>query len=260
MSNCERTVAEKEVKVQEYKGNYEHAQKFYEETKTLYDSVKSQLDAISFNSNPDNLSFNVAKDGDKIYLRWQNKVYDSKDYVVGESKEISLGDRKSISWQKILNLPKDSEKSLLFLEQFKNLSNGNFVFVTLNQYDKSSYAGGLFKPYFYDWSKKRLTDLSLLIPKIAGYPVPLIGETSSGGRFILIDNLGCYACGGHRPQSVLVDLSNFKVKTLGKTSYFKWVGDEGEYEYKEFIPKTNCDYDAECFESPDDLPLKQGSF
>ena len=114
--------------------------------------------------------------------------------------------------------------------------------------------------YLYDQGKKELRKIITFPNEISKYFYPKISSFGGEGRYVLIEVFACWSCGGHVPETFLVDLQTFKMLNLGKVSYFSW-REEGNYEYKDFV-LTECEgsYSAggECFQDPNTLFLKTG--
>lgn len=88
-----------------------------------------------------------------------------------------------------------------------------------------------------------------------------IDENTGDVRFASALLFGCMGCGGHQPETLLIDLKNLKTKKIGKVSYLQ-LGEDGNYEYKDYVP-VDCPQPgiaSGCSQDPASLPLKNGKF
>lgn len=200
-----------------------------------------------------------------------NNVY-SEDKSYGPQEITS--DTSKYSWQDILKEPiNDSTGSVSILVSdrlfsFKRIPNSNkFLFVVELSRSAGVSTNGPWSPYqgerdlyLYDQSKGELKKISTFPNSISKYTYPKINSFSQDGRYVFIQLFECWNCGGHVPETSLVDLQAFKTTNIGKTSYFSWRQD-GNYEYKDYVViecKELQPGEGECSQDSSTLPLKTG--
>lgn len=208
------------------------------------------------------------RDNNNVYLQYKGKIYEEDQNGQPQQATISL---PNATWYGLVNTP---EIATGFDEifSFKTIPNTkNFVFV--NRYDVPVSGGKVeqhVNTYYYDQSKpsEKVELLFSAIPtdttnKDASYPI--IGSISPDRKYVSFNMFSCWNCGGHQPETMVVNLQTKAVKRIGETSYFKW-NENGNYEYKEYIttpcptPTGTEDFmQVNCPVEPSTLPLKTGS-
>ncbi|MBI3103725.1 hypothetical protein HYZ05_02185 [Candidatus Daviesbacteria bacterium] len=236
-------------------------------------------------------TWSLAEAGNEAYLRQtinlsNNKVdypnskartisnvysQDDKSY---EPQEVTSLDTSKYGWVDILKEPiKDSTGSVSILVSdrlfsFKKVLNtNNFLFVVELSRSASVSTNGPWSPYqnsrdlyLYDRSsgKGELKKITSFANSTTKYTYPKINSFNQDGRYVFIQLFGCWNCGGHVPETFLVDLQTFKFQNIGKTSYFSWKLD-GNYEYKDYVViECKEPQPGECSQDPSTLPLKVG--
>lgn len=152
------------------------------------------------------------------------------------------------------------------LFSFKQIPNTRkFLFVS----DMSRNIGPVGGPWVPDQMEKALylydPDSGTKLKKIQvfdksfKYSFPKLDQFSSEGRYVELKLFGCWGCGGHMPETYLLDLQTLMAKNIGKVSYFEWQ-DGGNYGYKDYIV-IECTEPGpgDCSKDPKDLPMKTGS-
>lgn len=194
---------------------------------------------------------------------------DDKSY---EPQEITGADASKYTWIDILTEPiNDSVGSVSILVSdrlfsFKKVPNTNNVLFAVELSRSASVStNGPWSPYqgerdlyLYDRSsgKGDLKKITSFTNSTTKYTYPKINSFSQDGRYVFIQLFGCWNCGGHVPETFLVDLQTFKFQNIGKTSYFSWKLD-GSYEYKDyFVIECREPQPGECSQDPSTLPLK----
>ena len=200
-----------------------------------------------------------------------SNVYSQDDKSYDPQEIISL-DVTKYSWVDILKEPiKDSTGSISILVSdrlfsFKRVPNSNnFLFVIELSRSASVSTNGPWSPYqggrdlyLYDRNlgKGELKKIISFTNSTTKYTYPKINSFSPDGRYVSIQLFGCWNCGGHVPETFLVDLQTFKSQNIGKTSFFSWRRD-GNYEYKDYIViECKEPQPGECSQDPSTLPLK----
>lgn len=214
-----------------------------------------------------------ARVGDKTLLRYKGKIYDQDDQY-GNPQEIKLNSVDNYQWYGLVDSPIMNTQPTFAKDEFFSFKvfpdKRNFVFVMRWDRLPEERSGQPpkitqdFKVFFYDVTKgSKVTDtLSFVWPEDNGYPVPKIDKMSNDNRYVSFDMYGCWNCGGHQPEKLLLDVTTGISKRIGKVLEFEWQ-ENGKYAYKEYIPKEcppGPGIDYGCFEEPNNLPLKQGQF
>jgi hypothetical protein len=227
--------------------------------------------------------------GDDLYLKQTISFYNDKvmypnkeervitiaftqDDQSYNPQEVELFDEMEHSWEDILMEPiKDysGSASILVYDKlfsFKRAKKTNsFIFVVelarsvRNEADDHwrSYQGERVI-YLYNQTSKDLKKIATFPNNSTNYVYPKIRHFSQDGRYVYVNLFGCWNCGGHAPETFLIDLVTFKTLNIGKTSYFEFRQD-GDYEYKDYV-SIECDepQPGECLQDPNSLPLKTG--
>lgn len=213
--------------------------------------------------NENTLSY--AKPGEKIVLKYRNKIYDDSNQLSMEGKD--LNDTSSYNWVGIIDTPSDVSAGEFMLDEvfgfMPTSDNNKFAFVMRWGVKTGDSVKTSYYVYYYDLLKK--ADKLTLVKKFdesseGSYKVAKLDKFDKTGKYLSLNMYGCWNCGGHKPETMLVNLETMKMENIGKTSYFIWK-ENGAYEFKEYkvIP---CDGESmgECSEKPENLPLKTGQF
>lgn len=203
----------------------------------------------------------------KIILRYQDKFFDKAKNLY-EPEEISLSNANSYNWIKLVNRP-ESETSYVFDEMFSfdTLPNNlGFIFVMRWVTNPKNLNGGLvkseYKVFYFNGKTNKLTNVLSFEPSTSQdkYQIPKIDKISSDGKFVSFSMFGCWNCGGHYPETLLLNIESIFTKTIGKVKDFTW-GENGKYTYKEYkIIDCVEDGPGECSEDSINLPLLKGQF
>ena len=194
-----------------------------------------------------------------VYLRYKGKIYhETEDPAYNTSGVVNLPNANSYTWHGLVDGPitvSDYDEIFSF-KVFPNKQ--NFIFVT--RWD--SHNGWDLKVFYYNSldPEKISNPVSFVWPEEKGYPVPKIDQVSSDEKYVSFKMFGCWNCGGHQPETLLLNLQTNVKKNIGKTSYFAWKT-SGSYEYKEYVVKECAEpTPGECSEDPINLPLKTEQF
>ena len=254
-------------------------------TPTNYPSQSPYTNALGLTT------WSLANAGNEIYLKQTiNITNDKVDYPNSkartisniysqddksyEPQEVTGADASKYTWTDILTEPiKDSVGSVSILVSdrlfsFKKVPNtNNFLFVVELSRSASVSTNVPWSPYqntrdlyLYDrsLSKGELKKITSFANSTTKYTYPKINSFSQDGGYVFIQLFGCWNCGGHVPETFLVDLQAFKTTNIGKTSYFSWKQD-GNYEYKDYVViECKEPQPGECSQDPSTLPLKTG--
>lgn len=203
-----------------------------------------------------------ARAGDKTYLRYRGKIYDDLDQL--NPHEVNIANPDQYTWYGLVDAPSDISAGQFMYDEvfgFKVAPDGRSLAVVM----RWGKEGGAISYYIYYYSAFEKYQQSLLVNKFTpdseGLPmVAKIDQFSPDGKFLALNMYGCWNCGGHKPETLLVRLKDYEMKRIGKTSYFVWKND-GAYEYKDYIVIT-CTEETmgECSEKPEGLSLKTGQF
>jgi len=190
--------------------------------------------------------------------------------------EMNNIDPSKFRWIDILQdqIPDASGSSVLVsdtLFSFKKQANSNnFLFVidwerntTQNRETWTAYQSERVL-YYYDRNQNpaKLNKISSFrLEDSKQYSYPKIDTFSQDGQYVSVLLYGCWGCGGHKPQTLLVDLKTLITKNIGKVEQFNW-GQNGAYEYKDYVvsecPQSTDGVEKECIQNPSTLPLKTG--
>ena len=209
---------------------------------------------------PNTVSF--ARVADKTYLRYRGKIYDDTDQ--NSPHEVILPNPDQYTWYGLADTPAGIPAGQFMLDE---------VFGYKVAPDKNSFAFVMrwgTKPedvsyYLYSYMPFLRYRQSILMKKFTpgsggSYNVAKIDQFSPDIKYISLHMFGCWNCGGHQPETLLIRIDDNETKNIGKTSYFAWK-ENGAYEYKEYkvIPCVGESM-GECSEKPENLPLKTGQF
>ncbi|MEI6221734.1 MAG: hypothetical protein WCP97_03125 [bacterium] len=98
--------------------------------------------------------------------------------------------------------------------------------------------------------------------KGVSYRIPHI-EKIYQDNFAEITLYGCWGCGGHLGETILLDIDGYKWTNIGKVLNLEWLQNR-TYRYKEAIENKNPQCQGECgllelYKDPNTLPWKYGS-
>jgi len=190
--------------------------------------------------------------------------------------EMNNIDSSKFKWVEILHdqIPQASGSSFLVSDRlfsYKKLpNNSSFLFVTdwersasQNQNSWLPYQSERIL-YYYDRSQNpaRLSKIETFrAVDSKQYSFPKIDTFSLDGQYVSVLLYGCWNCGGHKPQTLLINLKTSTSKNIGKVEQFSW-GQNGAYEYKDYVvsecPQSTDGVEKECIQDPSTLPLKSG--
>ncbi len=220
------------------------------------------------------LTNSKVKFADNNFNRSLKNVYSQDNEVSLEPEENTSIDTAKYNWDDVLSEPiKDSTGSISInvsdrLFSFKQIPNTKSIVFSIElSRAVSTSQGSSWDPYgtrrdlyLYDRSQSKPSLKKIISFSNTGtqYSYPKINSFSEDNKFVDVMLFGCWACDGHKPETLLVDLQTSKSQNIGKKSYFKWI-QNGNYEYKDYIVKE-CDQPqpGECYEDPNTLPLKTG--
>jgi len=204
-------------------------------------------------------------------LRTIERIYsqDSPHYDPRELKDVNVLD---YSWTDLVSRKMENTtnaRSILVsdhLFSFKQIPNGNgFLFVIEWSKNASDSEAGPHFPienervlYFFGGNNEVIKVMTF-DKDSHQYTYPKIDLISEDGRYVSLKLFGCWGCGGHQPETLLVDLQSLKSSNIGKVLEFEWTRN-GEYQYKDYIV-IECDESGpgECRQDPNTLPLRTGS-
>lgn len=205
-----------------------------------------------------------ARDGENTYLRYRGKIHNDSDQLEPQTVQIPNPDQHS--WYGLVDAP-DGVTPNEFME--------DEVFSYRVAPDKKSFAfvmrwaippppkyPAYYLFYYTPFDKYRQ---SMLVKTFSTsdkgvMSVAKINQFDNESKYLTLNMYGCWNCGGHQPETLLVRLKDNETKNIGRTSYFNWLTG-GKYEYKDYVVIT-CTEETmgECFEKPESLPLKTGQF
>lgn len=247
--------------------------------------TSTQSEDTSFGST----SLSYAESGAEIYIKQVINLTDpkvqypnSKSRVITtvysqdtslDPREVSDMDISKFSWTDLIKEPiKDAPnaKSIVVndrLFSFKKIPNSsNFLFV--EEWDRSAGQNtGSWSPYqlervvfIYDRSQGKgiVKKVQAFVSKENSFTYPKIDTFSPDGRYVSLTLFGCWECGGHQPETLLLNLQTLKTKNIGKVLQFSW-GQNGSYSYKDYVV-IDCKepQPGVCSQNPDSLQLKMG--
>jgi hypothetical protein len=198
-----------------------------------------------------------ARVGEDTYLRYRGKIYDDTNQA--EPHELDLQNPEQYSWYGLVDAP-FGVKPNEFMEDevfsFKVAPDKKSFAFTMRWGTSVQYSE-YYLFYYTPFDKFRQ---SILVKKFPTNDPAKIDQFSSDSKYLFINLFDCWNCGGHKPETMLVRLTDNEMKNIGKVSYFNWLAD-GKYEYKDYVVIT-CTQETmgECSEEPEKLPLKSGQF
>lgn len=176
-------------------------------------------------------------DSNLKYLKLGGKYYD-----LNKSPEDPLTEVPSVTWVTVLETWKDLGKTAKIFD-YKVFPNSSALIFTLalDPTLGENETMVLYKTYSYNSkraylnnNKKALLVFESIWSYSHNYSVPKIGEMSKDGQYLTLYVYGCWNCGGHTPETHIIDLIHFdnNYKNLGKIGEVIWE-DNGAYSYKD---------------------------
>jgi hypothetical protein len=209
---------------------------------------------------PGTVSF--ARDNGKVIMKYRGKIYDDTNQT--QPVEITVKDSDKFQWYGLVDAPDFVKPGAFMYDEFfgfKPSPDGKKIIFIMRwgkENDEVHYY-----TYLYDPAHKNapVSLIKKFIPDDKIYNIPKIYSFSEDSAYISLNMHSCWNCGGNKPETLLVKLSDFAMNRIGKTIDFTWKTD-GAYTYKEYIVKKTCDEPGpvECFEDPKSLPEKIGTF
>src|SRR3989344_152871 len=208
-------------------------------------------------------------------LRTITRTFTQQADQTYEPTEVKEANVPSGSWIELIKEPIDNPTnagSILVsdgLFSFKKVPNtSNFIF-SIELMRSAGQAGGgswaltkierVLYLYNKNSSSEKLKKVQVFDKDNFRYSFPKIDEFSSDERYVSIKLFVCWGCGGHAPETYLLDTQTLKTKNLGRVSYFEWQTN-GSYGYKDYIVIECLEPSpGECSQDPNTLPLKTGS-
>lgn len=208
------------------------------------------------------VSFTSSKE--EIFLRYKNKIYTEDDPKTSAPQEVDSSTVAQAEWIGLVDSPlgvlSNSFDEIFSYKQIPDSK--NFLFVM-----RWTKPNTMETPIYYYDNLANPSLVSIDIPaEKESYSFPKISEISYDGKYVSFNMYGCWNCGGHPPETLLVNLQSKATKRIGKLSYFAWKTN-GAYEYKDYVTKP-CPTQADgsefmgpgvCSEEPANLPLKTGT-
>lgn len=227
------------------------------ETSTVAEEQKVKDEAV-VPIGPNTVSF--ARVEENTYLRYRDKIYDDSNQF--ELHEVQLLNPDQYSWYGLVDAPAKVVPNEFMNDEvfgFKVAPDKkSFAFVMRwNSQESPEKASDYYLFYYTPFDKFRQ---SILVKKFPVSDPSKIDQYSPDSKFLSLNLFDCWNCGGHKPETMLVRLTDNEMKNIAKTSFFNWLAD-GKYEYKDYIVKP-CSQETmgECFEEPEKLSLKTGQF
>lgn len=189
---------------------------------------------------------------------------DRKSYTPIEIKNI---DSSKFVWNEMINkiVEDSSDSQNIYIADrifsFKKIPGSNKLLLVLDWARSNNSLNQSERIlYLYDPSNQNLKKIERFTSDGKNYSYPKIGEFSPNNKFVSIYLFGCWNCGGHQPETLLLDLTNFKTKNIGKVLEFKW-GENGNYNYKDYIViECKEPQPGECTKNSAELPLRTDHF
>lgn len=209
----------------------------------------------------------LEKDGVVFIEKSRNCLYlDFCDF----KKVYGMMDGYRLNWIKLMDKSELEGQEIFSFAVVPGI-NASFVFVLTPKLEPLNKKN-LNVIYYYQRSAsgdqlKKVASFNILENKpIYSYPKiqkfsNRVDENAGDVRFASALLFGCVGCGGHQPETLLIDLKNLKTKNIGKVSYFK-LDDGGNYQYKDYVP-VDCPQPgiaSGCSQDPASLSLKNGKF
>lgn len=223
---------------------------------TKAESVDENIVAIGANT----VSF--GRMGNETKLQYRGKYYDDSNQFAMEP--ISLPGAGSYQWYGLVDSPAGVPAGKFMVDEvfgFKPMAdNKSFLFIMRWGIESADKVDLSYYLYYYNPAKTpKLTLVKKFNEGDGSYGIPKINQVSGDGLHLALDMFGCWNCGGHKPETMLLNLETLQTKNIGKVSYFAWKTG-GAYDYKDYVVVT-CEGESmgECSEKPESLPMKTGS-
>lgn len=212
---------------------------------------------------------NFATINNQIYLKYHNKVYDGSNQF--QMDPVNIPNPVSYTWYGLVDAPSYVDGARKQggawdeLFSFKALPNDkDFIFIMRWSKPLADNKGStqIFPIYLYTDNDKKIKNIITFESSFgtSEYNFPKIDQISKDGKYIDFDMYGCWNCGGHKPEELLMNLETSVTKRIGKVLLFNW-RDNGQYEYKDYkVIECKELTPGECTENPANLPLKTGQF
>lgn len=199
----------------------------------------------------------------KIVLRYKNKFFENDKNTL-EAGEINLSNASSYEWIKLVDRPQSNTR---YLEDemlsFKSLpSNSSFIFVMrwATQSPVGNFMKSNYEVFYFDNTSKKLSNPLSFVENGSEYAVPKIDKINTDGKFISFNMYQCWSCGGHHPETLLLNLESNTTKRIGKVYDFAW-GEGDNYSYKEYkVIECAQPTPGECTQDQTTLSTIQGKF
>jgi hypothetical protein len=206
-------------------------------------------------------------------LRMITKIYSQDNDPTFEPVEMTNIDVSKYSWKDLVketikdypNSKKLTVDDRLF--SFKKIPNTNSFLFSVewarNRWmEKTPTVGDIFqfeRPIFlYDRRQGTgaLKKIYIFNHETDKYSFPKIQTFSGNNKYVSLWLFGCWNCGGHQPETWLLDLQTLKMKNIGRVIDFSW-GQGGTYTYKDYV-EIDCKepQPVPCTKDPNTLPLK----
>lgn len=203
----------------------------------------------------------------EVYLRFKDKIFQessSQSSVLQESSMVIPEE----NWIGVVNAPDNLDPSVIpnqglgnEIFDFKQFPNNKKQIIFITRWITTERQE--FNIYNFDGTKnEELATFSLSESNNTIPNVPRIDKIAQDGRFASFLMFPCWNCGGTTPDYLLLNIDTKATKRIGKASLFSWVSGGG-YQYKEYIVKPCPNTEivmGECYQSPDELPFKNGQF
>lgn len=199
-----------------------------------------------------------------IRLRYKGIIYEQSTGIYNSPQIVNISNQGSYTWYGLVDSPIKTVASKPFSDElfdfkvFPDLK--NFMFIM--RWGKADLSEEFKVFYYLSDQNKLLNPPNFERGDAKNYNVPKINQISQNGQYVAFSMFGCWNCGGHQPETLLLNLVTNSTKRIGKVSLFNWK-DQGGYEYKDYIVKecsASFEGPGQCSEDPKNLPLKTGQF
>lgn len=159
---------------------------------------------------PGTVSF--ARDNGKVIMKYRGKIYDDTNQT--QPVEITVKDSDKLKWYGLVDAPDFVKPGAFMYDEFfgfKPSPDGKKI-VFIMRWGKENDPIGYYL-YLYDPSRKDAP--VALVKKFMeekGLNIPKLSSFSSDKAYISLDMHGCWNCGGSKPETLLVRLSDFAMK------------------------------------------------
>jgi len=155
---------------------------------------------------------------------------------------------KKEGWRQIMN-SNDSNDFELF--DIKSGYREKIFFVTNCREETCSPSSPKgYKVFHYEWAQPYYENNPPVeiytSDKDESYPVPKVDKNSKDGDYLSLLLYQCWACGGHDPKTVLINLNTKEIKELGFIKDFNWQ-ESGIHSFRKVVyQKCNYPEDEDC--------------